>query len=456
MSLRPRDIAPGAIPLLLAAVAGLAWLALSGRVPLTYDEAWNFLFLSRSGPLYALTHYPAPNNHVLFTVLQAVFLPEALVVGSPLTLRLVNVVVLLSLSLVLWRLLRTRASFHSFHAAALSIALLVCSPLIATYCLVARGYLLGTLLLLLACVASVEEGHAARSGLLAALSAMVVPTFAWAVPGLLLWQLLGSRHHPGWWERLRRPLITFAWFAIPTIVFYARFASALRHFGKATAWPTYTVQVYLRSLLAELGNGNALAGAVVCGVVLAMIVAGLRRPTETPATAGAPGLAGALLCAVASFLVNSLVNPLVSGSGPTPQRNALFLPLFLWLAWLVVAPARPWMRRTAAALVFLFASLTLARMTTAFLVTTPLEFPLFTDLSPTPIERAHLQGRRDLQLIVYEENAYAVALLYGEVLGVPTKSARIVQRACSTGSFPAAENARVAVVVQDTFEVLCY
>lgn len=436
-------------------VAALAWLALSGRVPLTYDEAWNFLFLSRHGPLYSLTHYPAPNNHMVFTALQAAFLPEALVLAHPLALRLVNLAVLLAMALVLWHLLRRHGGYGSFQAAALGTALVVCCPLVATYGLVARGYLLGTLLLLLACLAATTEGHEARVGVLSALSAMTVPTFAWAVPGLLLWQLLDSRHRPGWWRKLGRPLVTFACFAAPTVLLYAPFASSFSHFGKATAWPTYTAGVYIRSLLGELGNGSAVAGTAVLAVVLAMVGVGLRRPWEA-ARAGAPALAGTLLCAAGSFLLLGLLKPLVSGGGPPPQRNALFLPLFLWLAWLVLAPARPWMRRSAAGAVLLAAGLTATRMAMAFLVTTPLDFPLFTDLSPTPIERAHLRARDGMRLIVYEEHAYPVAQLYGEILGVPTRLGTIEQHGCAQGSFPAAEKARVAVLVGERLEVLCY
>ena len=43
----------------------------AARFPLTYDEIWTYLNFTRRGPLVALTYYPAPNNHVLYSLLSS-------------------------------------------------------------------------------------------------------------------------------------------------------------------------------------------------------------------------------------------------------------------------------------------------------------------------------------------------------------------------------------------------
>lgn len=51
-----------ALPLLAVAVALVV-------VPVSYDEAWTFLNFTRKGFAYSASHYPAPNNHILHSLL---------------------------------------------------------------------------------------------------------------------------------------------------------------------------------------------------------------------------------------------------------------------------------------------------------------------------------------------------------------------------------------------------
>ena len=42
------------------------------RLPVTYDEAWTYLYFTINSPLVSASFYPAPNNHILFSLLARV------------------------------------------------------------------------------------------------------------------------------------------------------------------------------------------------------------------------------------------------------------------------------------------------------------------------------------------------------------------------------------------------
>jgi hypothetical protein len=177
------------LQLLVAAVAAGCYSALLARtLPITFDEAHNWLTLSRRGVGYVVRHYPAANNHVLFTALQSL-LPASLVNSDPLNLRLINIAVAIALVTLMFHwLVREGVPWP-----AALVGLLLGGPLTVLYLGVARGYLLGTLLAFLGLhMLAVERRRtpaALTAGVLLALAVYTVPTFALGVLGVVV--LLG-------------------------------------------------------------------------------------------------------------------------------------------------------------------------------------------------------------------------------------------------------------------------
>ncbi|MFT3796805.1 hypothetical protein [Flavobacterium sp.] len=53
---------------LLLAIPLAASVYYALQMPVSYDEAWTFLNFTRKGFVASASHYPAPNNHVLHSL----------------------------------------------------------------------------------------------------------------------------------------------------------------------------------------------------------------------------------------------------------------------------------------------------------------------------------------------------------------------------------------------------
>src|SRR5262249_16185728 len=150
------------------------------RVPLTSDESWNYHYVSRRGAFYALTTYELPNNHILFSALQSL-LPDRLIVAWPPIIRLLNIIYGTVFLLLAQYLLKP--NLGSVGATIGAAALVLCNPLFTLYFFIARGYLLGSLLLLISLAIAATGRKFALSAIFAGLATLCVPTFALALPG---------------------------------------------------------------------------------------------------------------------------------------------------------------------------------------------------------------------------------------------------------------------------------
>jgi len=151
--------------------------------PLNGDEAWNYLGFSRFGPVYSATNYQLPNNHIFFTILQSLIVKKKILVYFPLEVRLLNCVVgaavLSFLGYLGSNLLKKKMSVSLFLFVA--VCSLFASPLVTPYLIVARGYLLGTLLLILGVYfLAVEKFY--KGSVAFIFSVWTIPTFILALP----------------------------------------------------------------------------------------------------------------------------------------------------------------------------------------------------------------------------------------------------------------------------------
>lgn len=105
------------------------------RFPLSYDEIWTYLNFSSRGPLVALAYYPAPNNHVLYSLLSTVTV--ALMPRSEIGLRLPAV---LASAIIFWLLFVLLLRWSSSFWAVCGLFLFYSTYIIFYYSFLARGY----------------------------------------------------------------------------------------------------------------------------------------------------------------------------------------------------------------------------------------------------------------------------------------------------------------------------
>jgi len=110
-------------------------------VPISYDEAWTYLNFSSKSPLITLSYYPAPNNHIFFTLLTN--FSSILPLPPVIALRLPNLLILPIAFIGFTFILR---EWFSGAMALIGSSLLIASYPIQLYSLQARGYLLYILL----------------------------------------------------------------------------------------------------------------------------------------------------------------------------------------------------------------------------------------------------------------------------------------------------------------------
>jgi len=459
-------------PLLASLAIGLAigWLALSASVPLTYDEAWNTLHVARLGVAHVLSNYQQPNNHILFSLLQS-SLGQSIVTLWPPALRLWNVVVGWLLIATLGKCLKCSSSLGPWSVVGLSACLLLCSPLVTTYLFVARGYLLGTWLLLLAAM-GIARGRAVASGICVGLATATLPTFAYALPGLAWVIVLPARPSSAHRSTVRstqssrtgaalRLAAGFGMAAAPFYAFAFRQVLAQRH-----GWTAPSLGGYSLGVLTTLGC-TQVTSILLLGLLACFTILGARSDRSVPEP-----LDRALIAAALSFVLMVAVGSIAGLAWPPFLRNGLFVPLFLWLALLLRGErAGPMAKTTVRVSAVLNGVLGLGLFANAFLLpaSDPDRFREFASLSPTPAQGL-IALHRDHRLEGIEAAwaATPVAELYAQTLAIPLAETEspppnLGQGAaappppiCAVGAHPPADAARIWAVSEGRRLQLCF
>jgi hypothetical protein len=331
-----------------AFVAGCFSALLTRTLPMTADEAHNWVELSGRGVYYVTHHYPVPNNHVLFSALQAL-LPGALVRSDPLNLRLINIAVAIALVTLMFHwLVREGVAWP-----VALVGLLLGGPLTVLYLGVARGYLLGTLLaflgLHLLAIKRRRTVAAFGAGVLLALSVYTVPTFALGMLGVVI--LL-------FWHRRYLDAVVFGvTAAVLALILYLPILHQVlradqdqsRQIGGRFALGAYTFNVLRDSLyLTAFGDRQSVSTtwqgglwlAVVGPVLGGLVVLAYRRRGELRVSLGrlAPGPRDTTVFAlIAAYSVGALaVIEIANATGLIAApfyRNSLFVAfaVVLWL-----------------------------------------------------------------------------------------------------------------------------
>ncbi len=448
--------------LALMVVAVVTYISLTGIVPLTYDEAANYQLFSSHGYAFVLTNYSLPNNHVLFTFLQSL-LPGSMVDAAPRCLRIINSITTAALTLVLSRVMQRTidasgvlpTKYRALLGTAASIGVLFASPLFIIYLFIARGYLLGSVILfgssLLAIKASRFSPHLLGIGV--ALAAWCVPTFAFAAPGLALAIFLTA--HGSVASRFAKTVLSgVVCSAVLGLVYFPIIGQMQEQSDKWTKPLPFGGFTWSHLGLAT-SLASSWAGALLLISTLVAVAFGLYRKGPTSLLR----LALAMTAAALSFyLVAEVLN--ATGLCPAPfLRNALFIPPFIWTALFVAALACANKPLTAAAFAILLANagINLSEFYSSFIRGDPNTFPTFSIQSATPFERAWKSLAAPEEQIYCGGNAIPVCQAYGPLVARHVNFVReIPKMPCLQGHWPPSDETGVLVLRGDKAFRLCF
>jgi hypothetical protein len=427
-----------AIPLAVLFVV-LAGLSLA-RVPLTYDEAFNFLEISSRGFIHTFRYDEYPNNHVAFTLLQGL-LPTRFVESSPHALRLPNLVYAGLLALLL---------AHVFARAGRARSWLVCAALLAgpcftLYLFVARGYLLATVLCFAGAVA-LSAGRPLLGGLAAGLGVAAVVSCAYLLPGMVLTYTLASERN----TRLRESVVfTLSASALVALTWLPHRVALAKHASKwGLPWRTFVEQGV--SLAA---NHPSLVIVLFALLALALVLPGRTVPLR------ARPLPLLLLGAVASLFLLCIVASSFGGANAPFARGSAPAALFLWIALALLLEDRgPVLRALGALALLANTAMGLATVFSAFGPRFELtRYPELAELSPTAAE--HLAALVPFDSIEGVWGASPVAELYARALHARYSQVDPAGRpgACAYGTHPPLTSLTLLWIVrQDRRELVCW
>jgi hypothetical protein len=437
-------------PAVVLAAAVLLYISITGTVPLTYDEAWNFTNLSSRSPSYALLNYPAPNNHVLFTFLQSLLLPNRLVSYWPPFLRLPNLLYGWALFIVLGKILS--ACSIGKQTAHFGVALLMISPITALYLVVARGYLLGLLLVLAAVLAYLHKRLNVAT-LCLILATYTVPTFGYIYPALVICAELDDA--TSWPRRVLRVSVRSAIFVAAVATLYLPVLDSLSKSSNGTF--AYSQTGVFGADVARLASFITMPVAIrqiwllpLCTVLIYGRIAWKGRAMKR-------GMAHRLaqfaaLAGLFSLLIPTILHAIGLSALPF-VRNLIAIPFLLGLGIFVAAEngllfSSQLFRAGVRAVFAANFALTAAVFLMCFIIRSPLDYPTFAGLNPTPIEDAVKRGVPMRGALISAPWFYEPVLaLYGNAGGYNFRrideDAPVADLPCVSGTIPPASGIKI-------------
>jgi hypothetical protein len=438
-------------------------------VPLTYDEAWNFSNIVVHGSRWIATNYPFPNNHVLFSLIQSILLPETLIESYwPPLLRLVNVVLGLIL-LVLFDMFLKGHNLNKRSRATILLIVVFGAPIYTTYFFVARGYLLACGLLLLS-LTSLALNKKFLSMLLLSLSIYSIPTFLFALPGMcgaLLFLSHDKLQQSSFYPSLRGIFyffcgsIIFAWLLYSPIWRDVFLKSHNFHGASSPTDFSFKLAAAISSYGEFISPTLTIAFLGITWIICATITSRNQKLTLEPL------YRFSLMCAFTSIggYLTCLVAILFVGINIPFLRSLCFIPLLfqISLGLLIEGTIRTCNKRLLVSGLNIFYWLQgfvgLLLIVKCFLLKSPLDYPNFMELTPSPLEHCIRSGVSftNQELIAVEWNE-PVLSMYRKALTYSTRYTRddLVNYPCICGNNPPPPHQRIAFKDRGNFRLLCY
>ncbi|MBI3400656.1 MAG: hypothetical protein HY048_04480 [Acidobacteria bacterium] len=319
----------------------VVWLAFVyssfARMPLTYDETWNYNETAVHGPFYALTNYNF-NNHVLYTWLTSL-LPHDLVTRNPFFMRIPNWITILGAFTLIGLFFET--PFRSWkalpRAAGWLPLLLFTSAVFASselifFSLVGRGYLMGCTLGLAAVYFRRPRFNAWFSDVLLVLASYAMFTVSYTWPGLLLVDLVEQGASL---EAVKRVVVRWTRSTLLLALLYAPLVTGMRKMVRdyqlfKPTWQ-YTLRMFHAAYDWHWISLPLLTGILAAGIGT-YLIARWNQPADVRAERPAPLFAAYLSCAVLSYFAVVEVVNIFQIVEPPYERNAMFVSLYGILA----------------------------------------------------------------------------------------------------------------------------
>lgn len=332
-----QKIASSLVLLITIIVLGLFsfWAPASSFITSTVlfiDEGQNF-FLSQKGALAVITSYQSPNNHVFFALLQTL-LPDSLFYSNPLLLRLNNFIFVVLTLIILSYILNKYAKFSLLLSACLAVGLLTVSPVHFQWLLLARGYVLGLLLVIGGCLSLVKEKNVILSALFFGLSIWTVPTYGYVLPGILIARFCRYLDEEDLIVNTARTTRLGALIICITLIFYSPIVKDVIQ-ASQLSWLQRMVYKDIPSFLHAWGElfGQPASSKILAPIILVLMIycsAQILRK-KSAAFYWAALLAGASV----SYFVVIIILSVLDMSKPPFARNSMFTYTFVWGAVLM-------------------------------------------------------------------------------------------------------------------------
>lgn len=296
---------------------------ISPAFAMTIDEAWNFMFISRFGFLYALTHYPAANNHIVFTALQALIVPPNILWSYPYFLRITNVFAGTALFMLLYFFLCTFLSKKSFlWSMVIFVTFFFISPTVTTYFIVARGYILG-IVFLLSGIYVLTSRRYVPAAVLFILSGWTIPTYIYTLPLIYFGSLVFGR-------RDDRNAVMYA--AVGTILgLLLCYVPVIRSvLAQTNAVGNLSLPQYITETRLFLTNYSySPYGNIFNMVYIAIYIISLAVIFRARVPAKFKLFILSLTSSIASYLGCIIVLSITHVARPPYLRNGIFIPIFI-------------------------------------------------------------------------------------------------------------------------------
>lgn len=295
---------------------------LNPLLPLSSDEAWNYLGFSRFGPIYPIFHYELPNNHVFFSILQSLTVPTFLLSYFPTATRLLNCFVGAMLFSFLYFL--TNKFFKGNNLIRLGF-LLMCffiSPSVTPYFLVARGTLLGMTLLIFAIyLLSAREYY--LSSFILILSGWTLPTYAYTYPIIFLSAYFLADHKDRG-KIISSVVIVLVGLVLCYLPVIKIMLSQTNVWGYSSLYAFFSENFMSISNLSYLPYGLIFHIFFIVGYVISMIVLFRGKFDQ-----GLKKIILLLNSAILSYFTTVFLLAVVRSMNEPFLRNGIFVPLFI-------------------------------------------------------------------------------------------------------------------------------
>lgn len=298
-------------------------------IPISYDEAWNWTNVARYGPRYALTNYPAANNHVFFTVLESIFTPRFLLWYFPEITRLINVIAVAVFFTCIWivfsKLFKKKSIFW------ILLFVFICffvSPLVTPFFIIARGYVLGALFLFVG-IYTLSQRKYFLSSALFILSAWTVPTYSYCLPLIYLCAFFLRNQ-----KQTKRLILSGLLIPSVLLLLYIPILSAV--FAQRKIWHTGPYTKFILNIFQSLSNYPYVMNGFMNVIYLLLYGISILILIKT-ASIKVKNFFLLLISAVISYLVTVGIFSVLHKVDPPFLRVGLFIPLFISLTILGAA-----------------------------------------------------------------------------------------------------------------------